>query len=79
VCRIGGACTPPRVATRPQRSMHAATSRPWLGNPHISIAFIELVSAPQRGYEFVATSRLTRSRTHTVLDRWERGGAASPQ
>ena len=33
---LWGACTPSRVATRPKRSRHAAYSRPWLGNPHIS-------------------------------------------
>ena len=41
-------------------------------------AFIEVVSAPRRGYdELVATSRLTRGRTQkrdTTVDRRERGG-----
>ena len=34
--RSPGFWIPPRVATRPQRSRHAANNRPWLGNPHIS-------------------------------------------
>ena len=45
-------------------------------------AFIEVGPAPRRGYELVATSRLTRRRSqkrHTTVDRRERRGAASPQ
>ena len=64
----------------------ALTSRreepPLARKPAHFYCFIELVSAPQRGYELVATSRLTRTRTQNATppsNRRERGGAASPQ
>ena len=43
-------------------------------------AFIEVVSAPRRGYdELVATSRLTRKRSHTPSSTVGNAAAASPQ
>jgi len=41
-------------------------------------AFIEVSRLREGIRALVATSRLTRRRTHAVLDRSERGGAASP-
>ena len=64
---------------RPQRSMHAAKSRPRLGNPHISTLSSRWYLLRDGIRAFVATPKLTRRRTDTVLDRRKRGSAVSPR
>ena len=66
----------------PALAARRTARRPSLGNPHISPLSSRWSRAPRRGYEPVATSRLTQRSTqkrHTTVDRRERGGAASPQ